>query len=239
MCIYWCVTERNYRMQGATIKIIKMNLQEVGWGGTGPFITYSVISFPPSKTFSQITWTLAGHLKITNRGKCVLKRLWWSRGSALPLSTQVRGFNPGRSRQDFSGRKNPQYVFLRKGSHGSRVADLRHVKDPWIDVEVTISGKITSQFSPTHFQGEKILSTSSFEREVKPWVPCRWSVACKRSLNWRGSHNFRQNYRPILAHTFPPFATRISCRCGRGGTWRWTWERPNRRWGIRWVQYAY
>jgi hypothetical protein len=27
------------------------------------------------------------------------------RGSALPLSTQVHGFKPGRSRQDFQGRK--------------------------------------------------------------------------------------------------------------------------------------
>jgi len=32
------------------------------------------------------------------------------------LSTQVRGFKPGRSRQDFSGRKNPQHAFLRRGS---------------------------------------------------------------------------------------------------------------------------
>ena len=31
------------------------------------------------------------------------KRLWWSGGSVLPLSTQVCGFKPGRSRQDFSG----------------------------------------------------------------------------------------------------------------------------------------
>ena len=30
-----------------------------------------------------------------------------------PLSTQVRGFKPGRSCQDFSGRKNPQHFFLR------------------------------------------------------------------------------------------------------------------------------
>jgi len=43
-------------------------------------------------------------------------RLWWYRGSVLPLSTGVRGFKPGRSRQDFSGRKNPQHAFLRKGS---------------------------------------------------------------------------------------------------------------------------
>ena len=45
-----------------------------------------------------------------------VKRLWWSRGSVLPLSTQVRGFKPSRSQQDFSGRKNPQHAFLWKGS---------------------------------------------------------------------------------------------------------------------------
>ena len=33
------------------------------------------------------------------------KRLRWSRGSALPLSTQFRGFKPGRNRLDFQGRK--------------------------------------------------------------------------------------------------------------------------------------
>ena len=44
------------------------------------------------------------------------------------------------------------------------------------------------------FQGEKILSTPSFGREVKPFVPCRRSTACKRSLNvtWK-SGIFRQN----------------------------------------------
>ena len=33
------------------------------------------------------------------------KRLRWSRGSALPLSIQVRGFKPGRNSQDFQGPK--------------------------------------------------------------------------------------------------------------------------------------
>ena len=60
------------------------------------------------------------------------------------------------------------------------------------------------------FQGEKILSTPSFGREVKSRVPCRRFAACKRSLNWRGSRNLRQNYRLILTHIVPPFATRIS-----------------------------
>jgi hypothetical protein len=44
------------------------------------------------------------------------ERLRWSRGSMLPLSTQVRGFKPGRSCQDFSGWKNPQHAFLWRGS---------------------------------------------------------------------------------------------------------------------------
>ena len=44
------------------------------------------------------------------------------------------------------------------------------------------------------FQGEKILSTPSFGREVKSFVPCRRFTACKRSLNvtWK-SGIFRQN----------------------------------------------
>ena len=45
------------------------------------------------------------------------------------------------------------------------------------------------------FQGEKkILSTPSFGKEVKPFVPCRRFAACKRSLNvtWK-SGIFRQN----------------------------------------------
>ena len=33
------------------------------------------------------------------------------------------------------------------------------------------------------FQDEKILSTPSFGKEVKPFAPCRRFMACKRSLN--------------------------------------------------------
>ena len=51
-----------------------------------------------------------------HRSKTVWQRLRWSSGSVLPLSIRVRGFKPGRSRQDFSGRKNPRHAFLRKGS---------------------------------------------------------------------------------------------------------------------------
>ena len=44
------------------------------------------------------------------------------------------------------------------------------------------------------FRAKKILSTPSFGREVKPFVPCRKFTACKRSLNvtWK-SGIFRQN----------------------------------------------
>jgi hypothetical protein len=42
---------------------------------------------------------------IPTLSKVLSKRLRWSKGSVLPLSTQVRGFEPGRSRQDFSGQK--------------------------------------------------------------------------------------------------------------------------------------
>ena len=44
------------------------------------------------------------------------KRLRWSSGSVLAFGTQVRGFKPGRRRRIFQGEKNPQHVFLRKGS---------------------------------------------------------------------------------------------------------------------------
>jgi hypothetical protein len=52
----------------------------------------------------------------------VRKQLRWPRGSVLPLSTQDCGFKPGRSCQDFQGRK-----ILSTPSH---VIDLQHVIDP-------------------------------------------------------------------------------------------------------------
>jgi len=63
------------------------------------------------------------------------------------------------------------------------------------------------------FKGEKILSTPSFGGEVKPSVPYRRFVACKRSLNVTWKSTFRQNYWTFLAHRVPPFATRGLSRC--------------------------
>ena len=68
------------------------------------------------------------------------------------------------------------------------------------------------------FQGEKILSTPSFGREVKPFVPCRIFAACKRTRKcMRGSRSFRSKLPlPFLAQVVPPFTTRVS----DGDTWR-------------------
>ena len=70
------------------------------------------------------------------------------------------------------------------------------------------------------FQGEKILSTSSFEREVKPSVPCRRFTACKRFLNatWKSGISGKI-HRPFLAHIFLPLATRISGETTSGESW--------------------
>ena len=56
------------------------------------------------------------------------------------------------------------------------------------------------------FQGEKILSTPSFGKEVKPFVPCRRFTACKRSLNvtWK-SGIFRQNSSTIPGRSSSSF----------------------------------
>ena len=68
----------------------------------------------------------------------------------------------------------------------------------WSRGSVLAFGTKVSGFKPSRscriFQGEKILSTPSFGREVKPFVPCHRFTACKRSLNvtWK-SGIFRQN----------------------------------------------
>ena len=41
------------------------------------------------------------------------------------------------------------------------MSDLRHVKDPWIDMEVAISGKISSYFLPTQFHLSLLRSLAS------------------------------------------------------------------------------
>ena len=86
------------------------------------------------------------------------------------------------------------------------------------------------------FLGRKILSTRSFGGEVKPSVSCRRFAACKRSLNLRGSRNFRQNYRTIshpqfhlsllgsLAslRTYRHLAAKVGTSKGGGKQWQTT-----------------
>ena len=73
-----------------------------------------------------------------------VKRLWWSRGSVLACGTQVSRVQTRPKPLDFSGRKNPQHAFFRKGS---KAVDLRHVKDPWmLRGSRAFSGKIHQPF---------------------------------------------------------------------------------------------
>ena len=71
------------------------------------------------------------------------------------------------------------------------------------------------------FKGEKILSTPSFGGEVKPSVPCRIFVACRRSLG--GMEVVISAKLPVNIHTHSSHFCRwdLSRRCGRGGTWWW------------------
>ena len=70
------------------------------------------------------------------------------------------------------------------------------------------------------FQDEKILSTSSFGKEVKPSVPSRRLAACKRFLNatWKSGISGKI-HRPFLAHIVPTLATRISGETTSGESW--------------------
>jgi hypothetical protein len=54
--------------------------------------------------------------------------------------------NPAEAVGFLKGDKNPQHAFLRKGSnYRSHVADLRHVKEPWVHIQ----GIIWPPFPPT------------------------------------------------------------------------------------------
>ena len=56
------------------------------------------------------------------------------------------------------------------------------------------------------FQGEKILSTPSFGRDVKPFVPCRIFAACKRTRKCMcGSRSFRSKLPAISRRSSSSF----------------------------------
>jgi hypothetical protein len=61
--------------------------------------------------------------------------------SILASSTQVRGFTPGRSLRIFRAKKSSACLPSEgKYSRLSHVAALRHVKEPYNDVEVALLG---------------------------------------------------------------------------------------------------
>jgi len=77
----------------------------------------------------------------------------------LAFGTQVRGFKPGRSRRIFRAKK-----ILSAPSFGGEV-NLRHVKEPKINVEFATSGKILGNFSPI-----VLLSAAGFRlRRFRRW----------------------------------------------------------------------
>ena len=94
----------------------------------------------------------------------------------------------------------------------------------WSRSSVLAFGTQVRAFKPGRsrriFQGEKILSTFSFGGEVKPSVPCRRFMACKRVLNatWKSGISGKI-HRPFLAHIVPPLATRISGETTSGESW--------------------
>jgi len=109
---------------------------------------------------------------------------------------------------------------------------LRWSRGSVLTLSTKVHGFIPS-WSRQDFSGWKNPQHTFLREGIKPWVPCRIFAACKRSLNWRGSRNLRQNYQLILAHIVPPYATRISASLRTWGylaTWRRMWECPNR-WG--------
>jgi hypothetical protein len=87
---------------------IKIKTQNENWNWIQSLLTFWSVKF--------IYVSLIKPHTVDTQGSKVCKRLRWSRGSALPLSTQVGGFKPGQSCQDFEGRK-----FLSAPSFGGDV----------------------------------------------------------------------------------------------------------------------
>ena len=76
------------------------------------------------------------------------------------------------------------------------ISNLNILCNPLSKASVLAFGTQVRGFKPGRsrriFQGEKILSTPSYGREVKPFVPCRILATCKRIRKCvRGSRSFR------------------------------------------------
>ena len=87
--------------------------------------------------------------------------------------------------------QNVTFIFSMSKAVYSMLKRLR-----WSRGSVLAFGTQVRGFKPGRsrriFQGEEILSTPSFGREVKPFFPCRIFAACKRTRKcMRGSRSFR------------------------------------------------
>jgi hypothetical protein len=99
-----------------------------------------------------------------------------------------------------------------------------------LGVSVLASGTQVRGYKPGRsrriFKGEKILSTSSFGREVKPWVPCRRFAACKRSLSVPWKSALRQSSRSLFStrkFQIPPLEcgdASVGARASGGQSWK-------------------
>jgi hypothetical protein len=102
----------------------------------------------------------------------------------------------------------------------SSLWDLHRLR--WSRGSVLAFGTQVHGFKPgqSHriFKGEKILSTPSFGGEVKPSVPCRRFVACKRSLELCGSRILDKVCRNIAR------PRRVSPSAARGLSRCWMWR---------------
>jgi hypothetical protein len=101
----------------------------------------------------------------------------------LAFGTQVRGFNPGRSRRIFSDEK-----ILSAPSFGGEVKPsvpcraLRHVKEPKSDVEVANFGKISRPFLG-HFSPIVPPSAAGFASVASDAGSLLWrKLECSKSL---------------------------------------------------------
>ena len=125
-------------------------------------------------------------------------RLRWSRGSVLAFGTQVQT-RPKPS--DFSGRKNPQRAFFRKGSKA--VCPMSHIcgtkKNPKVYAwKSQFSVEITGHFSPKQFPLSLLGSL------VERLKDLQLSISCTRLIQSKPSHLIYLRSILILRSHLPP-----------------------------------
>ena len=103
----------------------------------------------------------------------------------LPLSTQARGFKPGRSRQDFSGRKNPQHAF---GGEVKPSVPCRRLAACKGSLNVTWKSAFRQNYRPT-FSPTVPPFAARISRVVWTWRRLASEVETSKITEGQGSHN--------------------------------------------------